>query len=250
MYKKYDVIYSLGRDCSCAMYMKKRKLRMCSGPFDWLTHAGFEDRFKLMLNGFECFLDKKYLKPMPKPSQFPSDKNNAYYENTKTGLYFWHDFPADKTFENAYDEIKLKYERRIKRFYDNIQNKNRVLLIWLSQIDYTPDDVVLKCCENFCAKTGKQVDFLIIEHKEGLYLREEYKLADNIQRYFGHLQQRDENGVLQTLGNQQLIKPIFKEVRLYLPFSVRVKNILIRFVCGIVPFKKWRKNIKARLMNG
>lgn len=43
---RYDVIYSLGRDCSCAMYMRQTNLRSCSGPFDWLTHAGFEKRFE------------------------------------------------------------------------------------------------------------------------------------------------------------------------------------------------------------
>ena len=120
---KYDIIYSIGRDCACASYLQQNGLRLTSGPFDWLTNAGFEDRFTLMLNGFEDFLNQKYLKKMPKPTQFPADKNNDYYENIKNNLYFWHDFPADKSFDEAYPEVKLKYERRIKRFYENIKEK-------------------------------------------------------------------------------------------------------------------------------
>lgn len=61
---RYDVIYSLGRDCSCAMYMRQTNLRSCSGPFDWLTHAGFEKRFELMINNFDEFLEQSDLLPM------------------------------------------------------------------------------------------------------------------------------------------------------------------------------------------
>ncbi len=139
--KKYDIIYSIGLSCSCATYMKEAKLRACSGPFDWLTNASFEQRFELMLNDFTGFLDKEYLEPMEKPSALPPDKNNDYYKNTKTGLYFWHDFPADVSFEKAYPQIKEKYERRITRFYENIKSKNKVLLIWLSH-DTTPPQTI------------------------------------------------------------------------------------------------------------
>ena len=153
---KYDIIYSIGRDCACALYLQQNGLRSTSGPFDWLTNAGFEDRFELMLNDFQYFLDKKYLKQMPKPTQFPADKNNDYYENIKTQLYFWHDFPADKSFDEAYPEVKLKYERRIKRFYENIKDKNRVLLVWFSQVHQTPDNIVLELCNRFSEKMGKK----------------------------------------------------------------------------------------------
>lgn len=34
---KFDMIYSIGEDCACSLYMNKLKLRKVSGPFDWLT---------------------------------------------------------------------------------------------------------------------------------------------------------------------------------------------------------------------
>lgn len=245
--KKYDIIYSIGRDCACASYLQKNGLRLTSGPFDWLTNAGFEERFTLLLNDFQDFLDKKYLKQMPKPTQFPADKNNDYYENIKTHLYFWHDFPSDKTFDEAYPEIKQKYARRIKRFYDNIKNKNKVLLVWFSQVHQTPDKTVLDLCNRFSEKMGKSVDFLIIEHQEGLHTPQKYMLSDNIERWMGHALKCDENGVPQTLGNQELIQPIFAQKGIKTPFSHKIKRVFIKVICLFIPIKKWRKNVRTRL---
>lgn len=39
---KYDVIYSIGADCGCAGNLKRFKLRITSGPFDWLFKASLE----------------------------------------------------------------------------------------------------------------------------------------------------------------------------------------------------------------
>ena len=186
MHSKYNIIYSIGCDCATASYMNSVGIRSYSGPFDWLTHADFETRFNFMINDFKDFLNKSDLRPMPKPTQFPADKNNDYYENTRTGFYFWHDFPADKPFEDAFPEVKQKYERRINRFYEKIKNSKRVLLIWFSQYHNTPDHVVLDLCNKFCSKVGKTIDFLIIEHTEGLNKVKEKKLTENIVRYNCH----------------------------------------------------------------
>ena len=181
---RYDIIYSLGRDCSCAMYMQQTNLRSCSGPFDWLTNAGFEKRFELMINNFDEFLEQSDLLPMDKPTAFPSDKNNDYYENVKTGLYYWHDFPAGVPLQESFNIVKEKYNRRIKRFYDNILTKNRVLLIWFSQVGSTSDSVVLEYCDKLCSKIGKKLDFLIIEHREGVFEPQCIRLAENIVRWY------------------------------------------------------------------
>lgn len=247
--KKYDIIYSIGRDCACALYLQQNGLRLTSGPFDWLTNADYKARFDLMLSDFNGFLDKKYLKLMPKPTQFPADKNNDYYENTKTGLYFWHDFPADKSFESAYPEVKQKYDRRIQRFYENIKNKNRILLIWFSHVHNTADETVLDLCNKFCKKFNKNIDFLLIEHKENVYKPECYKLSDNIIRYFLHTQKNEADGTPTTLGNEELILPIFKQYKLIVPWYLRTSHFFIKFfikfICIFIPLKKWRKILKS-----
>lgn len=47
---KYDVIYSIGADCGCAGNLKRFKLRITSGPFDWLFKASLEQRFVCLMN--------------------------------------------------------------------------------------------------------------------------------------------------------------------------------------------------------
>ena len=223
-------------------------MRLTSGPFDWLTNAGFEDRFTLMLNGFEDFLNQKYLKKMPKPTQFPSDKDNDYYENIKNNLYFWHDFPADKSFDEAYPKVKLKYERRIKRFYENIKDKNRVLLVWFSYVHQTPDNIVLELCNRFSEKMGKKIDFLIIEHQEGLMTAKTYMLSENIERWQCHATKFDEAGAPQTLGNTELLDPIFSSYHLKSAFALRAKHvalkILVECLCVWIPAKRWRQRVR------
>ena len=245
--KKYDIIYSIGHDCSCSLYMIKAKLRACSGPFDWLTNADCKSRFELMLNDFEDFLKKDDLVLMPKPTLFPVSKNNDYYKNIKNDLYFWHDFPADKTFEEAYPEIKQKYDRRIKRFYQNIGTKKRVLLVWFSKWHNTPDDVVVNLCGSFCKKMNKDIDFLFIEHKEGAYIPKHYALSNNITRYYLHAKTFETNGIPTTLGNEELVLPIFLKYKLITPWYTDRRFLLkffIRFICLFIPIKKWRKNFR------
>ena len=241
MKKKYDIVYSIGRDCWCASYLWECGVRLTSGPFDWLTKASFEDRFILMLNDFKYFLDKKYLKLMPKPTNRPVDENNDYYENIKTHLYFWHDFSCDKSFDEAYPLVKEKYERRIKRFYRNIKNKKNVLLVWFSQVDQTPDDVVLDLCKRFCLKMNKKIDFLIIEHKEGLNEARSYILADNIKRWHCHARKNDENGKPVSNGNKELVFPIFSTIQL--KKSMIQNNYLLRLL-GKVKYLFFKGNKK------
>ncbi len=250
MKKSYDVVYSIGRDCACASYLKEFNLRACSGPFDWLTNAGFEKRFELILNGFEYFLDKQYLVQMEKPTMFPSDKNNDYYENTKTELYFYHDFPADTSFSDAYPSIKEKYERRIARFYNNIKTGKRVLLVWLSHItDLPQEDVIVRLCNELSNKMqSSSIDFLIIEHEENLQTTIIKKLADNISLYKLHTRAIDVNGFPAVQGDKVRVSPIFMQYKLTDSTPVRIKvltsKILAKFLCAFIPLKRYRRKVR------
>ena len=253
MNNQYDIIYSLGRDCSCAMYMQKAELRLCSGPFDWLTNAGFEERFELIFNNFAGFMDINNFKLMEKPTAFPSDDIHDYYENTQNHLYFWHDFPAGQSLEQSFPEVKAKYERRIKRFYTNIKTKDRVLLIWFSHLHNTDDKTILRYCNELCQKFAKNIDFLIIEHREGMPQPKTYKLAPNIEVWHCHSQKNDEHGVPLTLGDEATVLPIFKRKKLHIPLVRQLKKWLlkysIKFACLFIPIKKWRKSLRKKIPN-
>lgn len=251
MRQKYDIVYSMGHDCACAMYMKSAHLRLCSGPFDWLAHSPFEKRIDLIINDFQDFLNRDYLEPLEKRPDRPNDENCDYYANTKTEVFFYHDFPIGVPLDESYPAVLEKYNRRIKRFYDNINKSKRVLIIYFSQFTTTPDDVVLDAANRVCKKFGKQIDFLIIEHAENVMPVVKRQIAKNVTRYSFHIQQYDENGKQALLGNQKLVKPIFLKYAARKPLSTIIEREFRRrlsdVICMFLPFRTLRGKIKYRI---
>ena len=127
--KKYDIIYSLGSNCACALYLNKNNLRATSGPFDWIDGITFKDRINFILNDFNDWLNPNNLKKnTPKDDHLKHER----YVDSKYNCIFPHDFTLNETLKSSYPKVKEKYLRRINRFYNNLTTKNNILLIWFS----------------------------------------------------------------------------------------------------------------------
>lgn len=109
---KYNHIISLGSFCSVAMELEKRGLRPASYPFDWLIADELETILQLIENNFKDFLDY--------PSMYQENNPNVYF-NDKINAHFYHDFNAFEPLESQILVQQKKYDRRIKRFYDDIR---------------------------------------------------------------------------------------------------------------------------------
>ena len=48
------------------------------------------------------------------------DVNPKYYYDAENRIHFYHDFKSIRPFDEEYDGVKEKYDRRIRRFYDVI----------------------------------------------------------------------------------------------------------------------------------
>jgi len=251
MKNKYDIIFSLGRDCACAMYMKSAYLRACSGPFDWLTNADFETRIDLIINDFKNFLNKKDIVPLAKNPNIQNDDKCDYYQNKRNGFYYFHDFPVNIPFDESFPAVQEKYQRRIRRFVDKIKQSDKVLLIWFSHYHNTSDDFLLKTSARICKKFDKKIDFLIIEHSENTTKPVKRQIADNITRYNVHTHQFDSTGHMKTSGNKKLVSPIFAKYALNEPWSVVTKrqflHITSNILCTLLPFKSIRGKIKRSI---
>lgn len=248
--KEYDIIYSIGRDCACSFYLQTNSLRICSGPLDWLTSASFEQRFDMLLNDFDSFMNKEDFKPLAKPSTGDVDNENDYYRNIRSGFDFYHDFTSGVPFDTVFDAVADKYNRRIERFYNNIREKRRVLLVFLSLWSETPDEIIYEKCNEFCTKMGKKIDFLIIEHKDGQMKPLRKELASNITRYYLHARALD--GSNEYTGNRNLINKIFVRYRVKgggMPSGPRLYWLRFqkRVLCSLIPVKKWRHNARQHL---
>ncbi len=112
--KQKFLCVSLGFNCTMAFYFKLQQLRRWSFPFDW-NISSLRGVCDLIENDFIDFLNPAYL------DQTIGVFNNQYK------VSFAHDFPKKIGAQSAYDvvdnyvdfldEIRTKYERRIKRFY-------------------------------------------------------------------------------------------------------------------------------------
>ena len=220
----YDLVYSLGRDCACAMYMSKYGLRTYSGPFDWLTmplsmNDEFQRRIECILTDFKYFWNQEDFKFLPKDPSVFNDEHCDYYENVKTGFYFYHDFPTGIPMEESLPKVKEKYQRRIDRFYSEILKNKRVLLIWLSHSFLTDHTLQIDLCNDVCKKFGKQIDFLLIEHNENLPLGTIEKipsLPSHITKYTLYTRKWDEKGNPTTLGQEKICGKVFSKYKLNL----------------------------------
>lgn len=248
--KKYDLIYSLGTDCACASYMNKLNLRICSGPFDWLTRPDFETRMNLILNDFQNFLNLEDIKFLEKDPKFFNDEKCDYYENLKTGFCFYHDFLAGIPLEAQIGVVKEKYNRRIVRFYQKVAKSKKVLFIWLAHNHDTNNTLIKELCEKVVKKLNKNIDFLIIEHDETKSNGEvdRIELDKNILKYRLFTRSEDEKGNPTTLGNEAALMPIFKQYAC--PNNLFLKQKIIKFFIKLIslfiPVKAWRKKFRSK----
>lgn len=257
MKNKYDIIYSIGHDCACSMYLKKHNLRVTSGPLDWLTSVPAHRRFNMILNDFDGFMNIDDFEFVKKDPNIVNDDKCDYYKNTRTGLYFYHDFPAGVPLHESFQYVAEKYTRRITRFYSNIRDHERVLLVWFSHYHDTTNDAWADFAKKFCNKVNKNIDFLIIQHRENQFVPSKTIIAPNIVRFDLHTTEKDEHGNNTTVGNEKLCNPIFAEYGLRVQPERRIvyayKQCLKYGVCKFIPVKRirhaWRKKLNSDIFD-
>ena len=123
---KYKQVISLGYFCSTAEEIKRIGLRKASYPFDWVRCASFEKAVALIETNFQdfftydCFYQMKI--------------DPCYYVNRRFAVEFYHDFSMYRPLEKQFDKFKEKYERRIRRFYEDISSPT-LFIRYLSRFD-------------------------------------------------------------------------------------------------------------------
>ena len=254
--KKFDLIVSLGEDCACTSYLRRFNLQDYSYPFDWLTKASFETRIDLIVNNFENFLIKENLVKMEKP-QTGADEKHEYYHDKKLDFFFYHDFECtfegeneEESFEKQYLSVKDKYNRRINRFYRQIDKSNNILFVWWSRDKIQPKDIIENGYEKLISKfKDKNVYILLIEYSpeyKEVYLKDKHVLAvqyDNIS-YQANPKWNE------TMGNEENNTKLFKNIK-----RIRsIKNLavffvwkILKFFISLIPIKNIRNNIKEKI---
>ncbi len=161
----YDMVISLGEDCATAGHLSSTALRNSSMPFDWIDGAPFATRVQLIVNNFENWLKKDALEFFEIQTEVVEDHAFNRYKNVITNINFQHDFLVDVPFDDFYDNVKVKYERRIKRLQDTFDNCDRILLVWVARNAISSDQELIEAAKtlNDYSKRAR-LDIFYIQH--------------------------------------------------------------------------------------
>lgn len=248
--KNYDFIVSLGRDCACSMYLRKNNLQIFSYPFDWLTNVGLDVRFELILNNFKDFLNLEDIKPLAKFTEIPNDNNHDYYQNIRNGFYYFHDFKIDLDINKTFPEVKKKYDRRIKRFYEKIKSSKRILLVWFSHQPNISDSEIINYSGKINRKFDKKIDILIFENNQEIDVNEfkEIQINDSITKIIINTSYRICKKDM-TVGNRKTCNKVFKRFTLSEGMFYFKKKRLKKMLISFIPNKNLRKKLRMRYLS-
>ncbi|MFB7815323.1 DUF1796 family putative cysteine peptidase [Paenibacillus chitinolyticus] len=124
---KYDLIYSLGGNCTPSIQLKRMNLRSFSGVFDWMV-SELEDVSGVLENRFQGFMEPGNLKAVG----IDYGGGNLLVMDRKSRIISAHDFPQNQNhiFHLAsYPEFRSRLDRRIYRTLHHLMYGSRLLFV-------------------------------------------------------------------------------------------------------------------------
>lgn len=247
---KFDIVVSIGEDCACTSYLRRCNLQHNSYPFDWLTNAPLKNRVDLLVDNFIDFFNIEDFKSIEKNNQNQNDKIYDLYENTKNKFYFYHDFPADINLCESFSLVQEKYNRRIQRLYQKIQDSKTVLFVWLSHSSLHSNKELCLEYERLKEKfKNQQVYLLTIENYSK---NQSFLLEDNHLLIINHdtISDDKKHHYDNTMGNKTNNLKIFKKIKLNLNMKQKFKIFFIKMLLlmtSLIFIKKVRQKIKLKI---
>lgn len=209
--KKYDVIIPLGELCATAVALRDSGLRQNSYPFDWsggvkydkCGNCGFIGKIKMICNDFKDAFNLEDLEEF-----WSENKGHRGVINKRTGLQYLHDFNWEQSVEAQYPEYIQKYQRRIKRLYDDINTNKTILFIFATRGEHKLSLAELNNGLNLLNNKfpQKDINFLLIQDSTDCapFETKYFEISDNIFVYL----YRDASV---ATGNQTMLKKIMKD---------------------------------------
>jgi len=252
MKKQYDLIVSFGEACSCTQCLRKAGMQKASYPYDWISGPSFLDRIKIFLSKFDRFFDKKDLK-----ENLPVSSDCHVYTNTYNNFCFCHDFIGrNTTLENSYLDAYNKYVRRINRLFNNIQNSDNTLIVYMEYpinrywVKITNEEIIKYF--GLIMKSYKNIDLLYIAYDQSLkqgILRKE-KLTENVNKWTGNYKSKNAKYDYEV-DEKLIVKALSKFAVLKIPFTLKLKSIVVKMmfvlVNCLIPIRSWRSKIRNKL---
>ncbi len=175
---RYDLVVSLGEDCA---------VRKDSMPFDWIDGAPLSTRVQLITNNFENWLRKDVLEFYEVHTEIEEERNFSRYKNTITSINFQHDFLVDVPFDEYFENVKTKYDRRIGRLQEAFNSSQRILFVWITRNDVNSDEDIISAAKKLNEYSpNARVDLFYIQHDPSMDMHSfKYEsLNENITKFY------------------------------------------------------------------
>lgn len=138
--RKYDLIFSLGGNCSAASNLQRRGLRPFALPFDWVYFKeistidylidGFRTRFK------DLMLKENLVEITPShPEWVDTHKGFLKYLDTISGYRFVNHFTKPIEEDGEYERVAAKLRQRVNRLFEAIEHGNTFLLLLATDVE-------------------------------------------------------------------------------------------------------------------
>lgn len=171
---EYDLIISLGANCSSSANLRRRGLRRCSFPLDWLYIV--DDRPLVWLaehlkDGLRDFcLRENLVRITPQDAEWSAaDSRKFKYIDTESGYRFVHLFRRPVEESGEYDRVIPVFRKRIARMLELIGRSHTVLLL-LATGKPIRDDVLLMVKSAFEARyPGVRFDLRFLKFEDALF---------------------------------------------------------------------------------
>lgn len=158
----YDVIFSLGNTCGCALYLRQSDLRIMAGPLDWVQGSyAFLQRVAFVETHFQNWMEPEKMTPLSQPPGYTF----WLTKDLGTGIEFLHDFHGKIDFQTELKAVRDRYLRRQRRFFETVSAAERTLLLWFNcRVPVTPEQELQEGFARLRKALGRDVDLLAIEH--------------------------------------------------------------------------------------
>ncbi len=162
--RKYDLICSLGGNCSVAAQLRLRKLRLFSLPFDWVYFEN-ERAIDYLTEGFSDHFQNLALRE--NLSKVSTKEHPVTYYDAYSGYFFPNHFKQfldeKDTYQNFYETLR----RRIDRLYQKINESKKVCFILATAVPISSDKINKLQDKLRCLFNETQFDIYVVKFNAG-----------------------------------------------------------------------------------
>ena len=163
----------MGFGCGCSQALRAARLQFASYPMDWTGSPGVKASAEMIANDFAGWLDRDDLELVD--VRRGTGTINRVYANRKTGFIFAHDFHHDSDFDETFETVAGKYDRRIKRLMASLGAAKRALAVFVEHPvrERVMDEEVAEARKTLSKKfPGADFDLIYLHHAAAASARE------------------------------------------------------------------------------